>query len=217
MDIRNVVRAYYNAACVEQSGIVKDQRMKDIMQGRVEFDNNFVTSWMVNYGLFQGLNGKQRVAIVNSINANLAGLHKTNPILISDDHIIDRFRILYTELYLTVNRSWLSATSKLLWCVYPDDVAIYDSFVERTIIVMQWLDADLSKLPRLGNVPNLKSSDDIPNMVSYYNNYQNMIKVLFNKSKPAFNQLRNEYNELYPHDIRIFDKILWIIGNRKTV
>lgn len=68
---------------------------------------------------------------------------------ISDDKVIEK---LYSELFVALNRqvarSWMSATSKLLWCLYPDDIVIYDAFVHRTLVVMQFIDGDLVRLTK---------------------------------------------------------------------
>lgn len=215
MNIGHVVRKYYREACSQQHKIATDHAMKEIMQSKCPFDSVHVKKWMQDYGLFQGIQGIDRDRIVNTVKSNIPAINAEPITEARELTILRKFGQLFTALYNTVNRRWLSATSKLLWCAFPDDIVIYDSFVERAIIVLQWYDEELSKLPRLGNIPPLKSAEDIQELTNYYNRYQNMVYCLFQQNRTILDELRQETKETYLHDIRIFDKILWITSNRK--
>lgn len=107
----------------------------------------------------------------------------------------------------------MSATSKLLWCLYPDTIVIYDTFVHRTLIVMQSIDDDLSAFPRVGAPRSIDGEADIVAATTHYMNYQAMVRRLQTRHWQLLRDLRKRYNESYPYDVRIIDKLLWMIGN----
>jgi hypothetical protein len=181
MNLENIIRKYFPEALksalysYDSSG---DKIMEEIMQGKIDFDPSHVKKWMLEYKLFQGTKDSDRKSIVNEIKNNIAEIN-AEPILDARESIIrQKFNQLFTALYKTVPRSWLSATSKLLWCAFPDDIVIYDSFVLRAITVLQWCDEELSswdkgissfRLPRIGNIPSFMSDKDISPLTEYYN------------------------------------------------
>jgi hypothetical protein len=76
------------------------------------------------YGLFQGLTGAERNSAAATFLEFAAHDGDTAPL---QDHQIEAlFSTLLTTLHRAVPRVWLSATSKLLWCLYPSDIVIYD-------------------------------------------------------------------------------------------
>jgi hypothetical protein len=210
MNLENVIQRYYEKACETLHGIATDTKMKLIMQGKIAFDSEHAKKWMRNYALFQGMSTSERQEIVNTVERSIGQVNQTQIANDRETLIPQRFTLLFSELYHTVNRSWLSATSKLLWCAFPDDIVIYDSFVERAIVVLQSFDDDLYRLPRLGKKPTISSTADIRGMVDYYSRYQTMVFTLFKKNQPVLSKLRKEHGETYPHNIRILDNILWL-------
>jgi hypothetical protein len=46
-------------------------------------------------------------------------------------------------------------------------------------------------------------------------NYQDMVKHICERHSDTLKELRGKHKETYPHDIRIIDKLLWMIGNPK--
>lgn len=126
-----------------------------------------------------------------------------------------KYSELFTALFFEVNRSWMSATSKLLWCIYPNEVVIYDAFVKRTLVVMQCLDSELARFPRIGVAPPVAHASNIASAVKHYMNYQDMVKNIFERNSALLSELREKHRETYLHDIRIVDKLLWMIGNPK--
>ncbi|MDQ3819918.1 MAG: hypothetical protein M3362_19895, partial [Acidobacteriota bacterium] len=106
--------------------------------------------------------------------------------------------------------------SKLLWCIFPNEVVIYDKFVWQALVVMQCLDPELASFPRIGNPPtSIKTESGINLAVNHYMNYQDMVRHILQRNLPALRELRETRNETYPHDIRIVDQTLWRIGNPK--
>lgn len=46
-------------------------------------------------------------------------------------------------------------------------------------------------------------------------NYEGIVRHIYERNIKILNELRNKYKETYPYDIRIVDKLLWMIGNPK--
>ena len=205
------IRNNYVAACKMQRDIVNDEKMK-LMLRLGNQDLELVKRWMREYALFQGIMTKDREQIAKRFLSFSTSAKSTASVL--DRNILEeRYLELFTALFREVNRSWVSATSKLLWCIYPDEVVIYDSFVWRALVVMQCLDSELAKFPRIGVAPKVARELDIALAVKHYMNYQDMVKHICERHSDTLKELREMYEEEYPHNIRIIDKLLWMIGN----
>lgn len=212
MSLNSYLKNHYVAACKVQHGIFRDQQMVDMLNnGQQDFE--LVKSWMQDYGLFQGITGENRDAIVKCF-LEFARLHVRES-KVTDEIVEKLYSELFMLLYMKVPRSWMSATSKLLWCLYPKDIAIYDAFVHRTLVVMQCIDSNLSGFPRVGTAPKIKTVDDIKLAIVHYMRYQSIIRKLLTTHAKTLSSLRLANHEKYPYDIRILDKILWMIGNAK--
>ncbi len=211
MCLRDFIKTHYASACDLQRGILRDGEMKSMLMSG-NSDDRLVMAWMKDYGLFQGIKNEVRKKAAAAFLA-FATRHRDSANVTDRAVLAATYRELFAALFSTERRSWLSATSKLLWCIYPDQIVLYDSFVERTLIVMQGLDVELARFTRLGNPPSVKVKADISSAVAYYMNYQDMVRHLFAANVATLRQLRKQHNESYPHDIRIFDKLLWMIGN----
>lgn len=194
-----------------QRDILGDAQMIEMLQHGPP-DPGLTQAWMRGYGLFQGIKAQDRVSIVNRFLA-FAADHERNSDPTTTEEIETLYTALFGSLYRTVPRSWASATSKLLWCLYPKSVVIYDAFVHRVLVAMQCIDADLEGFPRIGAAPNIKNEADIALAVRHYMNYQAMVHRLLSVHAQLLSELRTRHNESYPYDIRILDKILWMIGN----
>jgi len=212
MSFRAYLESHYIAACNLQRGISRDSQMIAMLRDGPQ-DASLVKSWMRDYGLFQGITSQNREAIVNRFLAFSRSHTKTS--LVSREAISELYSELFTVLYREVARSWMSATSKLLWCLYPDDIVIYDTFVHRTLVVMQCIDNDLSGFPRIGTTPKIEKETDIEIATVHYMNYQDMVRKLLSVHAEALSDLRRVNSEAYQYDIRILDKLLWMIGDTK--
>jgi len=80
---------------------------------------------------------------------------------------------------------------------------------------MQCIDADLADFPRIGAAPKITCKADITLAAKYYMNYQAMVHRLLAVYSPLLSELRSSHKEPYPYDIRILDKVLWMIGNSR--
>ena len=211
MTFRRYVESHYVDACYRQNGIVRDKQMVAMLR-KGPHDPRLVASWMRDYGLFQGITGPNRIAIVNRF-LQFATEHESIVGDLSDDQVRNLYTALFRALFQTVQRSWMSAMSKLLWCLYPNTVVIYDAFVYRTLAVMQCLDDDLVGFPRIGEPPSIDGEDSIEAAVGHYMNYQTMVRKLQSVHSQLLRELRARNNVSYRYDVRIMDKLLWMIGN----
>ena len=85
-----------------------------------------------------------------------------------------------------------SLASKLLWCKYPDLVPIYDSHARRAIMV----------LSKLRNGLHEDNGTDYATFVRCWT-------VVYQDVEPLIAQLNRDR---YPYHVRLFDKLLWILG-----
>jgi len=208
--LENFIRSNFDVIVEIQENFGHDIAMVKAVESKT-LNNEMVKNWMRNYGLFQGVKGEYRVKIADEFIQFSNGLKRENEL-----NIEANFKVLHSKLYSVFQRKWLSATSKLLWCIYPNKIVIYDAFVERVITVLQCLDEDLAKLPRLNYPPNIKSKKDIELVAKYYMNYQNHVKLLVKKHQLTLNELKVKLNTNYKYDLRIIDKILWLMGDMKS-
>ncbi|NKF23189.1 hypothetical protein [Solimonas marina] len=193
-----------------QRGIFRDPQMVEMLRDGPH-DPNLVRSWMRDYGLFQGITNPDRTAIVARFMRFAAAHQRVGDI--TEDDIRRLYTELLTALHQTVRRSWVSAASKLLWCLYPSTVVIYDAFVHRALAVMQCIDDELAGFPRIGASPSIDGEGDIEAAVGHYMNYHAMVRRLQTLHSKLLQDLRTRHCEAYPYDVRIIDKLLWMIGN----
>ena len=200
------IKSNYAQAVYAQNAIPEDLLMiANIKEKTINID--LIMMWMRNYGLFQGIEKEKRIAMAQEF-IQFVKDRKANQIL----NIEADFNTLHTRLYYASgNRKCLSATSKLLWCMYPNDIVIYDAFVARAILILQCLDKDLASMARLDIPP--QKSDDSTTMTNYYITYSNLVTTLFNKHKHVLSELRTSNPNDYKYDLRIFDKLLWMMGS----
>lgn len=213
MSFRDYLITHYTSACDLQREIESDAPMVKMLRSK-RSNPDLVSGWMRNYGLFQGIEREHREAAVQAFLAHAASLKKKRSPLTTSE-IEDAYRSLLLALHQTVERGWVSAASKLLWCVYPNDFVIYDTFVHRTLVVLQCIDRGLGAFPRIGMAPKIKTKEDIQAAVAYYMNFQSMVKHLQSANQKTLDSLRAKNSECYLYDIRIIDKLLWMMGNAK--
>lgn len=204
--ITQFIKSNYAQAVSAQNAIPEDILMiANIKEKTINID--LIMTWMRNYGLFQGIEKEKRIAMVQEF---IQFVNDRDPIQVLNMEA--DFNTLHTKLYYASgNRKCLSATSKLLWCMYPNDIVIYDAFVARALLILQCLDKDLASMARFEIPP--QKSDDSTRMTNYYISYSNLVTTLFNKHKHVLTELRTSYPNDYPYDLRIFDKLLWMMGS----
>jgi hypothetical protein len=89
-------------------------------------------------------------------------------------------------------RNLTSLTSKALWCCYPEEIPIFDSYAQRAL----WT------LSRLMGIPQPADAGAYSRFVSVWLPLYRCIERTLDDAR-----LSN-----YPYKVRVFDRILWIIG-----
>lgn len=208
--LKQFIESNYNEACETQRSFDHDVHMQNMLAAE-NLDENYVRYWMRKYRLFQGISAADRRKVVEVYKDNIFGISNF-PGSLSDHDVGKIFSVLLNAFYEVVPRKWISAVSKLLWCSFPYEIAIYDAFVHRSLIVLQGVTPYLAELPRLGNTPPVKKEKDIPKLVDFYLIYRRMILAIQKHEQGQLDDLRQKYSEQYAYDIRILDKLLWILG-----
>lgn len=215
MSLKKYLKTHYVSACEAQRNISDDFKMVEMLRNQIS-DLALVQKWMLSYNLFRGVTADKRIKIANAF-ILYANTSLSTDTLDSKVDIELHYRALLIALFKAVDRGWISATSKLLWCAFPKDFVIYDEFVYRTLVVLQCVDTDLSSFSRIGEAPQIRGVSDIEAAVQFYMNYQAMVKHLQTIHQRDLDILRKKFKEEYEYDIRIVDKLLWMIGNPKDV
>ncbi len=97
----------------------------------------------------------------------------------------------------------------------PDKIVIYDAFVERSVVVLQCLDEALASKPRINTPPKAAKDEGSELMAAYYMNYQDLVKIIYAKQKKLITNLKLAHDIEYEYDLRIMDKLLWMMGGFK--
>lgn len=208
--LKQFVESNYKEVCKIQRSFDHDGKMQDML-AKKDLDERAVLDWMRGYGLFQGIPTVNRIQIVEVYKENIFAFVDLKGSL-GNGEVEKLFSVLLKSFYEAVPRKWISAVSKLLWCSFPDDIAIYDAFVHRSLIVLQGVTPYLAEMPRLGDSPRLRSGKDIPRLVDFYMNYRAMIVAIQKHHQDQLDALRKKYSEPYAYDLRILDKLLWLLG-----
>jgi len=150
-----------------------------------------------------------------------------------DDSIIEPVQA-YTQLRNAIgeayrnntgqDRTFRSVTAKVLWCAYPDKVAIYDDFASQaattlTKIYKSYYDEspyrhrdEESKYDNDVSPETWKSYTKAERDIWWYRDFFNSHAKLFTFFEPHINK-RLEKIDNHPTPFRVFDKFLWLYGN----
>lgn len=154
-----------------------------------------IRRWLESYRAFQGIPGANRSAIASTI-VDWADARDMRRDLTTADSL-DRAHAEITALCVRANgrqRDFTSLASKALWLCYPESVPIYDTYARRALWVISKLERDLSTL----------AESDLE-----YRKFVHVWKALYDRYASAINSIDIGG---YPYRVRIFDKILWLIG-----
>ena len=91
-------------------------------------------------------------------------------------------------------RDFASFASKALWLRYPNEVALYDSFAQRAL----WMAAKIEP-----NLPRTQGGE------AGYSSFALIWRSFYERYSSAIAEVPDRG---YPYRVRIFDRILWIIG-----
>lgn len=157
-------------------------------------------SWFYNYQVFQGISAEKRLAVASAVlqwaDAKELGANLST---------VDAIEQAHAELMRACSkadgrdRDFTSLASKALWLCYPYDVPIFDSFAQRALWVIAKLEA--------GGMAGIAEGSE-------YHRFLHAWKILYDRYGAALCEIDTHG---YPYRVRIFDKILWMIGTRDYV
>lgn len=156
--------------------------------------------WLNRHSVFQNFYRCQRQEITEKI-ISFSDINKINKKSITRDKIIKRYEELYDFCQCKIPktekdklRDVTSLLSKALWCFHPHSIPVFDSFAQRTL----WI------ISRLEEIDRPESGND---KLSRYRNFTTVWFTLYDQFEVSNARLRG-----YPYKVRVFDKILWIVG-----
>jgi hypothetical protein len=91
-------------------------------------------------------------------------------------------------------RNFVSLASKALWLRYPDVVPLYDRFAQDALWILSKLESDLPL---------------VPEGTTRYGAFALIWQTLYDRYAVSVAAIDNKG---YPYRVRIFDRILWLIG-----
>jgi predicted small secreted protein len=155
-----------------------------------------VRRWLYDYQVFQGIDGPKRTAITEAVL-----LWADSQQGQSDPATLDVLVRSHAGLMAACStaygrgRDFTSLAYKALWLRYPDVVPMFDSFAQRALWVISKIEKDIA-------APASEKSE--------YRKFAYAWRTLYGRyaSTIAAVDARG-----YPYRVRIFDKILWIIGS----
>ena len=154
--------------------------------------------WLSSYAVFQGIDNSRRDALTRAV-LNWTDNRPHNSRLDTLHTLVGAHADLMAACSQADGRSrdFTSLASKALWLRYPDVVPMYDRFVQEAL----WM---LSKLE-----PDLPAVIDAPHSASKYGPFALVWRTLYDRYAPSIAAIDSSG---YPYRVRIFDRILWLIG-----
>ena len=157
-------------------------------------------SWFYNYQVFQGIPSESRSAVASAV-LEWADTRDLQAKLTTVGAVEQAHTGLMTVCSNADgrNRDFTSLASKALWLCYPYDVPMFDSFAQRAL----WV---IAKLETRGGDAIVDGPE--------YRRFLHIWKALYDRYAVVLSEIETHG---YPYRVRIFDKILWMIGTRDYV
>ncbi len=158
-----------------------------------------VLRWLRSYSVLNGLNKDDEVGAASAV---LEFADARDPAVSpkSEVEITKLFNDLHNRCSSRVHpnknqkpRVVTSLTSKALWCCYPDAIPFFDNYAECALRVVSRL---MGLVRPAGNL-------------SPYNRFVTVWLDVYRRVESTIDDSRLDG---YPYKVRVFDKILWIIG-----
>lgn len=154
-----------------------------------------VRSWLQSYQVFMGIDGPRRPAIAEAILVWADAQDGARDLSTVDS--LDQAHRELVAVCVVANgepRDFTSLASKALWLCYPESVPLFDSFAQRALWVICKMDDGIT--PLCGNESSYRKFLHV--WMALYERYSDSIEAV---------DMGN-----YPYRVRLFDRILWIIG-----
>lgn len=201
MNFETVLRHFWPKALrtiQEWNDLEHDQKGIDAVANKqlpIPTRRDDLRGWLQSYAVFQGLTRPQRDQIADAVLA-WADARDPRRDLTTPEALADAHKELMRKVQRAYNkkRDFTSLASKALWLCYPDSVPIFDGWTRNALHVISKLENGITPI-----------SEKTPE-------YEQFVHV--------WNQLYSKYKETienldvgtYPYRVRVFDRILWLIG-----
>jgi len=216
MQFEQYVRALYGEACRQLESEALDRPLIDALKTNGATAKQ-VVEWMTRYNIVQGIDDGTRLKAARAFLKYARG--KRPKRLLTAAAVKREFSALHGALHRAKQRGWTSATSKLLWLLYPRDVAMYDEFVYQSLVVIQGVDTEWRAQTRIGEKPGFGKGIARAKALGYATEHYvcawTLIRSLMARQELVLQELRQAQRRRYPYDIRIIDRLLWMLGNAK--
>jgi hypothetical protein len=164
-----------------------------------------VHRWLQSYHVLQSFTTKTERMIAEQVIA-YADSRKRTILDMKQELILEEFKDLESRIQKVVPenksgnpRKVTSLVSKAIWCCYPSDIPIYDNYAEHALQV----------ICRLSNIKVSRTSN-------YRDGeYAHFLEAWFRVFKEIEPAIDPEILKVYPNKIRVFDSLLWYIGQPK--
>jgi hypothetical protein len=154
--------------------------------------------WIEYYKVFQGLSGEERNSITQAVLSWIdsreqdSRLRDLNSLLSAHTALANACAAPLGKM-----RNFTSLASKALWLRYPNEVPLYDRYAQQALCMLAKITPDL---PRVS-----KSADS-------YEAFALVWRALYDRHASDIAAIPHKG---YPYSVRIFDRILWILGATK--
>lgn len=166
---------------------VRDRNLEDRMEA--------IRAWLDFYKVLQGFDRANRDAVATAA-LNWVDSQPPDSTLEAAEDVVRAHMDLGSlcSAVCAKPRSCISLASKVLWLRYPDDVRVYDRLAQDALWVLSKLECGLLSPPRNST----KYAAFVFVWRSLYERYEQSIAAIDDRG--------------YPYRVRIFDRILWLIG-----
>ncbi len=163
--------------------------------------------WLQVYEVFQYIPSAQRSAIAAAV-LRWADSQDKSTRLMTEDALCSAHEVLMKECCEAYGkkRNFISLASKALWLCYPQDTPFFDSFAQRALWIFAKMESGSNplsevELTRLAPMPEHR----------VYRQFVHIWKAFYDLNERQLTDVSEQFSYRYP--VRIFDKILWIIGS----
>lgn len=209
MDFEAYLTREYQSACEE---LQREQRDAAIVRRAKDktLEAEQVVDWMRHYNVLQGVSAGGRTRMARAF-IRFATSQRPSK-LTSATTMREAFTTLEGKLSAAhaQGKRQLSACSKLLWVLYPNDVAMYDRFAYSAMVTLEGLHPALLKRERMPARPD--GADDADELTDHYVAFWGHVRTLRTYHAKTMKKLYGKATVKYRYRIRILDKLLWKLG-----
>jgi hypothetical protein len=157
--------------------------------------------WFQHMAVFRGLKSDRQDQITDAVLAWSDARHPRRD-LTTSKALADAHRDLMKVIQDAYGkpRDFTSLASKALWLCYPDSVPLFDRWTRTALYVISKIEDGITPIAE-----KTAESEKTPQ----YEQFVHVWKQLYSKYKETIENLDIDD---YPYPVRVFDRILWLIG-----